>query len=76
MKWRREILPPIALIAALIIGWYFIAEVSGLGSFILPTPYEVMRAGWETRDLLVNAMGNTLLATGIGMILADRKSVV
>jgi ABC-type nitrate/sulfonate/bicarbonate transport system permease component len=70
MKWRREILPPIALITILIIGWYFIAEVSGLSSFILPTPFEVIKAGWETRSILVSAIGNTLLATGIGLVLA------
>jgi ABC-type nitrate/sulfonate/bicarbonate transport system permease component len=70
MNWRREILPPIALIATLIIGWWFIAEVSGLNSFILPTPFEVIKAGWETRGILVNAIGNTLLATGIGLVLA------
>ncbi|UCC17467.1 MAG: ABC transporter permease [Dehalococcoidales bacterium] len=70
MRWHREIVPPIALIAVLIIGWYFIAEVSGLSSFILPTPWEVIKAGWDTRSILVNAIGNTLLATGIGLVLA------
>jgi ABC-type nitrate/sulfonate/bicarbonate transport system permease component len=70
MKWRRDIVPPIALIAILIIGWYFVAKVSGLSSFILPTPPDVIRAGWETRDLLLNAIGITLSATGIGLVLA------
>ena len=70
MNWRRDIVPPIALIAVLIIGWYFVAKVSGLSSFILPTPLDVIRAGWETRDILLNAIGTTLLATGIGLVLA------
>jgi ABC-type nitrate/sulfonate/bicarbonate transport system permease component len=70
MDWRRDIMPPVVLILVLIGGWYFVAEISGLGSFILPTPYEVMRAGWETRDILLHAVGNTLLATGIGLVLA------
>ena len=70
MNWRRDIVPPTALIAILIIGWYFVAKVSGLSSFILPTPLDVIQAGWETRDLLLNAIGTTLLATGIGLILA------
>jgi ABC-type nitrate/sulfonate/bicarbonate transport system permease component len=70
MNWRRDIVPPTALIAILIIGWYFVAKVSGLSSFILPTPLDVIQAGWETRDLLLNAVSVTLLATGIGLVLA------
>ncbi|MFC1963290.1 ABC transporter permease [Chloroflexota bacterium] len=70
MNWRRDIVPPIALIAILLIGWYFVAKVSGLSSFILPTPFDVIQAGWETRDLLLNAIGITLLATGIGLVSA------
>ncbi len=70
MNWRRNIVPPAALIVLLIIAWYFVARVSGLSSFILPTPLDVIRAGWETRHLLLNAVGTTLLATGIGLALA------
>ena len=46
------------------------AKVSGLSSFILPTPLDVIQAGWETRDLLLAAVGTTLLATAIGLALA------
>lgn len=70
MNWRRDILPPAALILFLIAGWFFAAKISGLSSFILPDPVEVIKAGWETRDLLIDAVGNTLLATGIGLTLA------
>jgi ABC-type nitrate/sulfonate/bicarbonate transport system permease component len=70
MNWRRDIVPPTTLIAILILGWYFVAKVSGLSSFILPTPLDLIQAGWETRDLLLNAVGTTLLATGIGLVLA------
>jgi ABC-type nitrate/sulfonate/bicarbonate transport system permease component len=67
---RRDIVPPIALIAILLIGWFFVAKASGLRSFILPTPLEVIRAGWETRVLLLKAVGVTLSATGIGLVAA------
>jgi len=70
VNWRRDFVPPTALIAILIIGWYFVAKVSGLSSFILPTPLDVIQAGWETRALLLDAIGTTLLATGIGLLLA------
>jgi ABC-type nitrate/sulfonate/bicarbonate transport system permease component len=58
------------LIAILVAGWYFVAKVSGISSFILPAPPDVIRAGWETRALLLNAIGVTLLSTGIGLALA------
>ena len=70
MNWPRSIIPPLLLISVLFAGWYFAAKVTGLSSFILPSPVDVLRAGWETRVLLLNAIGNTLLATGIGLILA------
>jgi ABC-type nitrate/sulfonate/bicarbonate transport system permease component len=70
MNWRRDIIPPIALIAILIIGWYFVAKVSGLSSFILPSPLEAIQAGWETRNLLLSSIGITLSATSIGLVLA------
>lgn len=70
MSWRRDIVPPAVLIAVLIMGWYFVARVSGLSSFVLPSPMDVIQAGWETRGLLLSAIGTTLLATGIGLALA------
>ena len=70
MNWRRDIVPPVALIAILIAAWYFVAEASGLRSFILPTPLDVVGAGWKTRHLLLHAIGTTLLATGIGLVFA------
>jgi ABC-type nitrate/sulfonate/bicarbonate transport system permease component len=70
MNWRREIVPPVALIAVLVLGWYLVVKISGLNSFILPSPFEVIRAGWDTRDLLLGAIGTTLLSTAIGLVLA------
>ena len=70
MKWRRDFVPPMVLILTLILGWFFVASVSGLSSFILPTPLDVLRAGWETKNILLSAIGTTLLATGIGLLLA------
>jgi ABC-type nitrate/sulfonate/bicarbonate transport system permease component len=70
MRWRRNVLPPVILVVSLALGWYFVAEVSGLGSFVLPSPLDVAKAGWETRGLLLDAIGTTLLATGVGLVLA------
>jgi ABC-type nitrate/sulfonate/bicarbonate transport system permease component len=70
MKWHRDVVPPVLLIAVLVLAWYFAARASHLGSFILPSPVDVVRAGWETRSLLLDAIGTTMLATGIGLVLA------
>ena len=67
MKYRRDVLPPLALLVLLVLGWYFVARVSGLKAFILPTPLDVIRAGWETRGVLGESIVVTLTATGIGL---------
>jgi ABC-type nitrate/sulfonate/bicarbonate transport system permease component len=70
MKWRRDIIPPVLLVVLLVLGWYFVAKVSGMGRFVLPSPVDVAQAAWETRSLLLSAMGTTLLATAVGLGLA------
>ncbi len=70
MKWRRDVAPPLVLVAVLVLGWFFVARWSGLGSFVLPSPGGVLRAAWETRGLLLEAIGTTMLATVIGLALA------
>jgi len=70
MKWRRDIVPPVLLIVVLALGWYFVAKVSGLGAFVLPSPVDVAQAAWETRALLLDAIGTTTLATSVGLVLA------
>ncbi len=70
MKRRRDIASPVLLIVVLVLGWYFVAKVSGVGRFILPSPLDVVQAGWRTRHLLLDAVGTTMLATFIGLVLA------
>jgi ABC-type nitrate/sulfonate/bicarbonate transport system permease component len=60
-------LPPLILLALTAAAWAAIASGSGLPSFILPSPSDVALAGWQTRDLLLPALGTTLLETGIGL---------
>jgi ABC-type nitrate/sulfonate/bicarbonate transport system permease component len=70
LKSLRNAVPAFALIAILIAGWYAAAALSGLKPFVLPSPGDVVRAGWQTRGLLASAVGSTLLATAIGLVLA------
>jgi NitT/TauT family transport system permease protein len=76
MNWRKNILPPVALLVAILAGWYLTTELSGLRSFILPSPLDVVRAAWQTRGDLGNAIGYTLLATAIGLLLAVAAGIV
>ncbi|HLE03569.1 MAG TPA: ABC transporter permease [Anaerolineales bacterium] len=61
-------LPPAILIALVLMVWSLLA--GGLSSFILPSPIEVARAGWETRSLLLPAIATTLVETGLGLSVA------
>ncbi len=70
MNGRRDVLPPAALIVFLVLAWFFVAKVSGLKPFILPTPLDVIEAGGRTRGLLLGAIGTTMLSTAIGMVFA------
>lgn len=70
VRLRRDIAPPVLLVVLLVLGWYFVAKVSGLGSFVLPSPADVAQAAWATRELLLHSMGTTLLATAVGLAVA------
>lgn len=67
--WRR-IWPPALLLGAALLAWQALAELSGLGAFLLPAPSDVAAAGWRTRELLGGAIGTTLLETALGLAIA------
>ena len=69
-RWIREAFPPALLIGFVVLSWQVVAEQSGLPAFILPSPAQVWRAGWETRDLLGPAIGTTMLETAVGLVIA------
>src|SRR3972149_4974883 len=62
--------PPLALLSVLVAVWALIAARSGLPGFILPSPADVVRAGWDTRGILLPALGATLFETGLGVALS------
>ncbi len=65
-----EVLPPLAVLILVVAAWALVSARSGLSAFILPSPAEVARAGWETRGLLLPALRTTLLETGLGLIIS------
>ncbi len=69
-RFWREALPPLLLILFLVLVWQLVADQGGLSAFILPSPTGVAQAAWETRALLLPAIGSTLAATMIGLVIA------
>ncbi|KPK93994.1 MAG: hypothetical protein AMJ88_05715 [Anaerolineae bacterium SM23_ 63] len=69
-RWVREIFPPVFLITFVLFSWQVVTRRSGLSAFILPSPVQVAQAGWETRDLLISAIGTTMLETVLGLVIA------
>lgn len=65
-----RILPPLALLTLAVAAWALTAARSGLPRFILPSPAEVVRAGWETRELLLPALRTTMVETGLGLAIS------
>ena len=50
--------------------WYGVRAWSGLQSWILPTPHEILAAGWHERDRLLAGAGTTALGALAGFALA------
>lgn len=69
VTWSRA-LPPLLLIGAVVVAWHALTVIGGLGPTILPSPSDVLRAGWETRALLSDAIRVTMLETAIGLTVA------
>jgi ABC-type nitrate/sulfonate/bicarbonate transport system permease component len=65
-----QLLPPLVILALCVLAWAALAEATGLSAFILPSPLEVLRAGWETRAALLPALRTTMIETAIGLMLA------
>ncbi len=69
-RFWRDALPPLLLILFLVLVWQLVAEQGGLSAFILPSPTGVAQAAWDTRSVLLPAIGSTLVATMIGLAIA------
>jgi ABC-type nitrate/sulfonate/bicarbonate transport system permease component len=64
------------IIALALLLWQMLAISSGLQPFILPSPERVLRAGWETRQLLAAAIATTLLETALGLAVSIALGVM
>ena len=62
--YRRAVPPLVALGIALLV-WAGLSR--GLPAFVLPSPWQVARAAWQTRDLLGAALVATAAVTSLGL---------
>lgn len=74
LAWLQPALTGVGLIGL----WYAIKAVTGMPSFVLPSPDEVLQAAWQERSVLLSAVMVTsrgailgfLAAVGVGFLLA------
>jgi ABC-type nitrate/sulfonate/bicarbonate transport system permease component len=62
--------PPLSVVLLAFCAWALLVRVTGLPSFILPSPADVMAAARDTGDLLAAATLATLLSTVTGLAIA------
>lgn len=72
--------PPSWLMAALVGGafvgcWYGVRAATGLQSWILPTPHEILAAAWQERGRLLPAVGTTAFGAAVGFLLATASGL-
>ena len=61
---------PVVSGALFVALWYAVRAGSGLQSWILPTPAEILEAAWREHDRLLRAAGNTMIGALAGFLLA------
>ena len=69
-RFWHEALPPFLLVCFVVLVWQTVAVRSGLSAFILPSPIQVAQATYETWDILLPAIGTTMVETAIGLSIA------
>src|SRR4029077_14225473 len=65
-----SLLPPLALIAALLGAWELYVDAGSTSSYVLPAPHAVAAAIWNNAGLLWANLGPTATEIGLGITLA------
>jgi NitT/TauT family transport system permease protein len=61
---------PVATGVIFLAAWHLVRQVSGLQSWILPLPHEILGAAWDERVRLLSAVRSTALGALAGFALA------
>jgi ABC-type nitrate/sulfonate/bicarbonate transport system permease component len=63
---RRQLGPPLLVVALLLLAWEAYARASGVSPFVLPAPSRVLVALWEFRDDALRHLVPTVIETAVG----------
>lgn len=70
----KTILPPVLLLAVLLLLWEAAVRIGDVSSMILPAPSRILTAGWKDRASLLRAstvsIKETLAGVGLGLIVS------
>lgn len=69
-RWARRLWPPLALCVLLLVVWQALAVWLEIQEWLLPSPLQIVRAGWEARPLLWPHIRQTASETLMGFGLA------
>lgn len=53
--WMRNVLPPLALLALVLVAWHLTVVLLDIKRYLAPTPAAVFRAAWQHRATLLSA---------------------
>lgn len=62
--------PPLVAGVLLLMSWYGLLRFCGLESYVLPSPGQILHAGWDERHTLIAAAGLTGLGALLGFLAA------
>ncbi len=72
----RVVLPPVSVVVLAIAVWAAITRLTGLPTFILPSPTDVVDAARRAEPRLTEAIASTLGSTLIGLSIATALGIV
>jgi ABC-type nitrate/sulfonate/bicarbonate transport system permease component len=72
----RRWLPPLTLLAALVVLWQVLVRALDVADYLLPPPSEVWSAFWRTREVLPGHLWATVSTALVGLALGTAVGVV
>ncbi|HVX15858.1 MAG TPA: ABC transporter permease [Pirellulales bacterium] len=71
VRWLIEFAaPPVVLFVIVVAAWHVAVVTFGIKRYIVPLPWDVLKAGWQRRDSLLSAAAMTGEAAAAGFALS------
>ncbi|MBK9577539.1 MAG: ABC transporter permease [Fibrobacterota bacterium] len=79
-RWTKAVLPPLAFLAIVVVGWDLAVRGLSLPSFLVPSPWAVLQEAWASRSDLLQASSVTLAGAlggfGLSLVLGTAVALV